>query len=127
MTAIINSDHLTNHEVGNFLRKSQCGIKRGSHKVCCEVSQIDYGEATTGSAPRIPDDPVDSSPRLEPSCGTMNSLQETPLKWIGELWFESKSPGRLVLEQNCLGVLISHKHFVIPADCVNKLSDAYTL
>lgn len=130
MTALINNDHLTNSVVANFLRKSQCGKLLGSHEVCCEISTIDMGESpdleTPSSVPKSPPltrlDEASGNNR----CGRLG-LKETPLKWIGELWFETVGGGRTLLEAKCLGVLISNKHLVVPAHCVVSLPDNVSL
>lgn len=129
MTALINNDHLTNSVVANFLRKSQCGKWLGSHEVCCDVDTIDMGEeeqtpptVTSSSSPDVRVDGSSASSR----CGRLG-LKETPLKWIGELWFETVGSGRTLLEVKCLGVLISHKHLVVPAHCVVALPDNVSL
>lgn len=43
MSVLKNNDHLHNSEVAAYLRKSQCGFEVGSHKVCCDITDIDQG------------------------------------------------------------------------------------
>ena len=138
MTALINQDHLTNSNVAQFLRRLQCGYTRGSHKVCCEINDIDYGNTDGSSSfdqstPKIvtqlqPTRQDESKKQLSDynKCGKLNN-NETPLKWIGELWFEERSSTKTHLELKCLGTLISHKHLIVPAHCVAYLPANITL
>lgn len=128
MTALVNNDHLTNAAVANFLRKSQCGKWLGSHEVCCELSTIDMGESPNIESPSPESLPpiVRLDESAENRCGQLG-LKETPIKWIGELWFETVERGKTMLEAKCLGVLISHKHLVVPAHCVVSLPDNVAL
>lgn len=133
MTALVNNDHLTNIAVGNHLRKSQCGIKRGSHKVCCDISSIDFGTPPVEDSTNRLLDPVlpisTPSSRIDDTatCGKLNSFRESPLKWIGEIYFETKRAGKKLVEPKCLGVLITYKHLVVSAHCINIVSANYTL
>lgn len=134
MTALINQDHLTNSNVAQFLRRLQCGNTRGSHKVCCEINDIDFGSTVDQSTPKIvtnlqpPRHDSSIGKRLSDydKCGKLNN-DETPLKWIGELWFEERSSTKTHLELKCLGTLISHKHLIVPAHCVAYLPANITL
>lgn len=139
MTALINNDHMTNANVAKFLREAQCGLTRGSHKVCCDISDIDFGNATDSrlTEPLIPQTVNNSEPphhkaninkRLSDydKCGKLND-NETAIKWIGELWFEEKGSMKSHVEVKCLGTLISHKHLVVPAHCVASLPENISL
>lgn len=138
MTALINNDHLTNQNVAKFLRESQCGLFRGSHKVCCDINDIDFGNATesTFSDPSTPQLLTKFQPPLEPNivkhlsdydkCGKLDD-HEAPFKWIGELWFAEKGSVKRHLEVKCLGTLISHQHLIVPAHCVASLPENITL
>lgn len=139
MTALINNDHLTNPDVAKFLREAQCGIERDSHKVCCDVNDIDFGNESEAQLAEAPAQklatniqPPHHKPNIDKrlsdieSCGMLGD-NETPLKWIGELWFEVGSSARTKLEAKCLGTLISHKHLVVPAHCVASLPENITL
>lgn len=138
MTALINNDHLTNSNVAKYLRESQCGLERGSHKVCCDVNDIDAVDEATIEATTSKLATNLLPPHLPPSndnrlsdyekCGKLGD-DETPLKWLGELWFKVESAGKSKskLEAKCLGTLISHSHLVAPAHCVASLPDNITL
>ena len=118
MTALINNDHLMNENVGNFLRRSQCGIRQNSHKVCCLLNQIDYGQPSppgVDGGENIADEKT-RNVKLQDKCGKLNSLNEDPSKWIGELWFTIE--GKTLPEARCIGVLITSKHLVVPAACI---------
>lgn len=138
MTALINNDHLTNPDVATFLRQAQCGIQRDSHKVCCDINDIDFGIESKSVLSEVPE--IKLATNLQPShkpniekrlsdiesCGKLDD-NETPLKWIGELWFQMESSTDPKLEAKCLGTLISHKHLVVPAHCVASLPENITL
>lgn len=139
MTALINNDHLTNPNVAKFLREAQCGIQRNSHKVCCDVNDIDFGNESDASFVETPKqklasnlEPPHHRPNIEKrlsdmeNCGILND-DELPLKWIGELWFRVESSANSKLEVKCLGTLISPKHLVVPAHCVTSLPENTTL
>ncbi|CRL02376.1 CLUMA_CG015259, isoform A [Clunio marinus] len=139
MTALINNDHLTNSDVAQYLRSSQCGIMRDSHKVCCSLNDIDYGYENSASIhePTTTKLAIDlQPPRISPPASTLLSNfetcgklrhYETPHKWIGELWFRVESSGKIKLELQCLGTLITDKHLVVPAHCVASLPENITL
>lgn len=143
MTALINNDHLTNPTVARFLRQAQCGIQQGSHKVCCDINDIDFGNESESSLsnPQYEQQSTPealTNPYLPPTsfldkrvsdyerCGRLGD-NETPLRWIGELWFEDEGPVRRHIEVKCLGTVISHKHLVVPAHCVASLPENVTL
>lgn len=131
MTALINNDHLTNPNVAKFLREAQCGLEAGSHKVCCDVGDIDFGNESEqasamplspnlASTPQPPHLPHNRLSIL--NCGKLE-VDETPLKWVAELWFEIESSGGLKPKSKCLGTLISTKHIIAPAHCVVDLPE----
>lgn len=135
MTALINNDHLTNPSVAKYLRESQCGILRSSHRVCCNINDIDYGEETDSQAVETTTSKLAANPPHSTTnnflsdvenCGKLDGI-ETPLKWIGELWFKVESSEKTQLESKCLGTLISHKHLVVPAHCVASLPENIVL
>lgn len=43
MQLLTNGDHISNPEISEFLRRSQCGKKIDSHDVCCELTDVDFG------------------------------------------------------------------------------------
>ena len=134
MTALINQDHLMRGEVAAFLRKSQCGLWKGEQKVCCDVSSVDFGDRPPSEFSTKPPTMTTHTPYVttrtdahkKAACGKLNSLSETPLKWIGELWFHTDAEQTL-LESKCLGVLITFKHLVVPAHCVVALPEHISL
>lgn len=133
MTALVNNDHLTHQNVSKYLRGSQCGIQRGSHKVCCDVNDIDFGDeispksVETSRLTTILQPPAPSTQLSDLNrCGKLNR-GETPKKWVGELWFKIDGFTNSQLEPKCLGTLISKKHLVVPAHCVASLPANITL
>ena len=108
------------------------GFQRGSHRVCCDVNDVDYGgdtpmiTTTSRTSTTIP--PMAQLKRLSniETCGKINR-EETPKKWVGELWFKVEGISKHQLESKCLGTLISYKHLVIPAHCVASLPANITL
>jgi hypothetical protein len=66
MTALINNDHLTNPSVAKFLRESQCGISANSHKVCCNVHNVDAGGEPTLAGVTAPAATTVKPPLIEP-------------------------------------------------------------
>lgn len=45
MNLLKNGDNLSNSEVAEFLRRSQCGTKLNSYEVCCELIDIDFSNS----------------------------------------------------------------------------------
>lgn len=98
--------------------------------MCCDVTDIDYGdetslkalETTTSRLSTVLQPPEFKRLSNISTCGKLNH-DETPEKWVGELWFKVGG----VFESKCLGTLISNKFLVVPAHCVAALPANITL
>lgn len=131
MTALVNHDHLTNPIIAKYLRESQCGIEIASQRVCCNINDIDFGDEVATGMSSTPgrfsnDTSVPKSMSDIQTCGKLEK-NETPLKWLAELWFKIETHGRTTNEAKCLGTLISHKHILVPAHCVESLPENIAL